>query len=863
MVFRPEVFVSATPKELDAYRDVVKATLREIGAHPVEHTDLNISYGPLDGVLKQAIGQCDVVIHLTGFAFGVEPPDRNHGAVRRSVAHYEYDVGKSLNREVLSFVARPSTPVTPTPREDDDARMHQADHRRVIERNGEHWTFAGAEELAELIRSLRPRIMVRRRFIRMPFPARGKQLFGRERLLGGVQEAVERTKLVVLEPPAQFATSSASAGKTALAVEAAWRLYESGHYDFAFWVPAVSGADLESELVALTHADALALVKDEIAGHRVRLHAMRDWFRAEAHAGRFLLILDGVDHEVTWLAIEAMLPWLERGTVIITTRLPREIRGAEHLEVGAISTDACIALVASRLYGREPGEAEARVLEQLANVLGHQPFALQLAARTIADARQTPAQYLATLTGEADVSPTDRTPRVSRWLPMLAQVVLQSVARLEPVSRGILHMLVCLAPQPSGVPQAIFASRIDTSETRNALAHLEKVGLITFADEGQTILVHRLVREIVHDRLSPEEMARALDTARSLIEAALERTERSPGGAVVRTRLVGHCRVLLGQLNGHPLEAHAGRLARDVANWLRDTGRATAAEHFQRRALAIAERGCEPGHPDLIPELRLLAGILQDGRRFAEAAELRRRALAILEKQRGPRSSELVGELFGLASCLRAAGRLHEAEPVLRRALEIEEQISGRMHARTAIAAHTLGSLLEVLHRPEEAAPYYRRALEIDEQLQHCPPARLAARLHHVAAVVAACGQRNEAILMHERALNYDEQAFGPKHPELVAPLKQLASLFEQEGRHAEAAALLRRVLEIEDRAEGTSPIELASTLTSLAHTVAPGEAEALCRRALALLDDKSNWHPLARALRWECEKLLERGWRA
>lgn len=859
MVFRPQVFVSATSKELDAYRDVVKATLREIGAHPVEHTDLEVSYGPLDGVLKVAIGRCDVVLHLTGFAFGAEPPDRNHGAVRRSIAHYEYDVGKSLNREVLSFVARPGTPVSAGSGDDDEARMLQMDHRRVIERNGEHWSFAGPEELADLIRSLRPRIMVRRRFIRLPFPARGKQLFGRERLLGVVQEAVERTNLVILEPPAQFATSSASAGKTALAVEAAWRLYEAGHYDFAFWVPAVSGADLESELVALTHADALALVKDEVAGHRARLQAMRDWFRAETHAGRFLLILDGVDQEVTWLAVEAMLPWFDRGTVMITTRLPRDIRGAEHIDVGAISTDACIALLATRIHGREPSEAEARMLEPVVNVLGHQPFALHLAARTMADARQTPAQYLAALAGETEVSPTDRMPRVNRWLPVMAQVIRQSVGRLEPMARSLLHMLVCLAPQPSGVPQAIFASRIDTTETRHALAHLEKVGLIAFAEEGQTLFVHRLVREIVHDRLAPEEMARALDLARSLVEAALERMERSPGAAVLRTKLVGHCRVLLGQLNGHPLEAQAGRLAHGVATWLRDTGRATAAEHFQRRALAIAERGCQPGHPDLIPELRQLAAILQDERRFGDAAEFRRRAIAILEKQRGAATSELVGELFGLASCLRAAGRLNEAEPVLRRALELEEQVSGRMHARTAIAAHMLGSLLEVLHRPEEAAPYYRRALEIDEQLQHCPPARLASRLHHLAAVVAACGQHLEAIVLHERGLNFDEQAFGARHPELIAPLKQLASLFELDGRQAEAAALLRRVLEIEDRAEGTSPIELASTLTSLAHTVAPGEAEPLCRRALALLDDQANWHPLARALRWECEKLLNR----
>lgn len=856
MVFRPEVFVSATPKELDPYRDVVKATLREIGAHPVEHTDFSTPYGPLDGVLKLAIGRCDVVIHLTGFALGAEPPDRTHGATRRSFAHYEYDVARALKREVLCFVARPGTPIGKVSADDSEARTIQAEHRRAIERGGEHWTFAGVDELAELIRALRARIMVRRRFARVPFPMRGKQLFGRERALGEVRDALASANVVIIEPPAQFATSSASAGKTALAVEAAWRLYESGRYDFVFHIPAVGGDELESELVALTYGDALALVKDEVAGHRVRLQTLRLWLRAEDRAGRFLVIFDGVDHEAAWLAVERVLPWFERGSVVVTTRQPRALAAAAHISLGALAGDAAVAVLAARLYGRDASAAEQRPLEQVAATLGHQPFALQLAARTMSDARETPAQFLATLAGP-DEALADTVPRVGRWLPVLAKVVRRSVERLDPVARGILHVLVCFAPQPSGIPQALFAGRSDAAEIRAALGHLEKLGLVTFADEGQTLLVHRLVREIVHDRLTPEENAAALDTACTLIEFALDRTERSPSAAMVRMRLVTHSRVLLGQFNGHPLEFRAGSLARGVARWLRDCARPSAAEHFQRRALAIAERTCEPDHPDLIPELRLLAGILQDRRRFKAAADLHRRAITIIEKQSGARPGDLVTELFALAACLRAGGQLCEAEPVLRRALELEERTSGRTHARTAIAAHALASLLEVLHRPRDAAPLYRRALEIDEQLPVCPPARLASRLHHLATAVAACGQPHEAIALHQRALAFDDQAFGPRHPELVAPLKQLAALFELESRRDEAAALLRRALAIEDAAGSTPPLELASTLTGLAAVVSRSEAEPYCRRALAILDAQPAWHPLARALRWECEALV------
>lgn len=856
MVFRPEVFVSATPGELDPYRDVVKSTLREIGAHPVEHTDRTTTYGPLDGVLKLAIGKCDAVIHLTAFAFGAEPPDRTHGATRRSFTHYEYDVARALKREVLSFVARPGTPVSGIARDDEEARALQSAHRRAIEHGGEHWTFAGPDELAELIRSLRPRIMVRRRLARLPFPPRGKLLAGRERALAELRDALAASRVVIIEPPAQFATSSASAGKTALAVEAAWRLHESGRYDFVFFIPAATGAEIESELAALTHTDALALIKDEVADHRARLHALRQWLRADSHDGRFLIVLDGVDHESAWIAVEQMLPWFERGSVIVTTRQPRDITGAAHLSLGSLTAEASVALLAARLYGRDATAAEQRPLEQLAATLGHQPFALQLAARAIADARETPQHLLAALSAEEDAATTTTSPCVGRWLPVVARVVRGSIARLDPAARGFLHVLACLAPQPSAVPQAIFAGRTDSTAPRTALGQLEKLGLIAFADDGQSILVHRLVREIVHDRLTPEDAATALDTARTLIEGALDRAGHSPAAALLRTRLVTHCRVLLGQLNGHPLELRAGRLARGVASWLRDCGRFSAAENFQRRALAIVERACEPGHPEIIPELRLLAAILHDARRFDEAAEMHRRAIAIIEKQPGSHAGELVAELSALAACLRAGGQLREAEPALRRALEIEERASGRMHARTALAAHTLASLLEVLHRPFDAMPLYRRALEIDEQLPVCPPTRLASRLHHLATALAACGRRHEAIALHERALALDEKALGTQHAELIAPLKHLAAIFELEDRRSDAAALLRRVLSIEEK-HSAPPLELATTLASLAHAVAPPEAEPLCRRALSILDSQPAWHPLTRALRWECEALL------
>ena len=340
MVFQPEVFVSAANIELAYYREVVKETLRGMGVKPVEHTDLTVSYGPLDGLLKLEIGRCQTVVHLVGMSFGHEPQDRTHGAARRSFSQYEFDVARALGKDVLCFVTEPGIQVEKFPLEDDEATAIQADHRRMIGKLPEHWTFGNAESLAHHLRQLRPRLMVRRKFASLPFSKKGAKLFGRDRTLAELCGAIDQSQIVVLHPPEKFAAVSASAGKTVLTVEAGWRLYESGRFDFVFCIPGGSRMEIETALAALARMDALALVQEEVASHRTRLDAMRNWLASDARTDRALIIFDAVDQEVAWSALHLMLPWFAKARLVITTRLLLTWPEAHSFPLGSISTEA-------------------------------------------------------------------------------------------------------------------------------------------------------------------------------------------------------------------------------------------------------------------------------------------------------------------------------------------------------------------------------------------------------------------------------------------------------------------------------------------------------------------------------------------
>ena len=863
MVHRPAIFVSAAAPELDRFREAVVTTLRNMGAEVCEHTDYTVTDGPLDGLLRVAMGRCDAVIHLVGHTFGIEPAERVHGAPRRSFVQYEYDVAQSLRRRIFSFVAAPGVEGLACDRGDDEARMLHADHRRFVERE-EHWKFTSVEQLCDTLRGLQTRLMVRRHYAHLPFPRRGRDLVGRDRTLAAVRDAVQNSRVIFLEPPVQFASSSLSAGKTAVAIEAAWRLYEMGRYDFMLWLPASSGAELENEIGLLTRMDALSLMKDEVGNHPARIDGFRRWLRAPENADRYLIILDGVDSEPAWLAASAWLPDLARGTVLLTTRLPREWPGAAHIPVGSVDADASLALLAPGLPVAKDGSlapATLAMAERLATLLGHQPLALEVAACALAEGGRTLDQLTAQLAAARAVPTAALVLRGLRNSPAFFNLVQSSIAGLDPLAQTLLQMMACMAPHPCRVPLGIFAGRPDLPHIRAALGQIVRRGLAITADDGAAFLFHPAIREIVREGMSTDDLGGALELARTLLEVAMERGEKVPAVEVLRARLIPHCRVLMSQLHGHPQEPRSGGLARLVGGWLRERGRSVEAEPFARRALQIAERALPAEHPDLVPELRLMSAVLQDQRRFNEAAKLRRRTIGILLQQPSTRSGELVIELFSLAGCLRSGNRLTDAEPILRRAVEVEEQCSGRHHPRTAIALHALAGLLEVLHRPADAVPLYRRALEIDEHHPNCPKARLASREHHLAAALTLVGQIDEAIERHRHALTLDRKVYGRGHVELIAPLQNLAALLESKGEHAEAAEMLAEVLDIQEAMKVQVALDLAQTLVGLCSVhVALGELEkarAYGERARIFLAQAQPWNPAVRALMHEVEASL------
>src|SRR5260370_2989922 len=74
-----EVFISPTTRELRSYRGETENALLTLKIVPIEQNNFELAHGPLTKVLHDLIDRCDAVIHLTGFYYGAEPPQRPPG----------------------------------------------------------------------------------------------------------------------------------------------------------------------------------------------------------------------------------------------------------------------------------------------------------------------------------------------------------------------------------------------------------------------------------------------------------------------------------------------------------------------------------------------------------------------------------------------------------------------------------------------------------------------------------------------------------------------------------------------------------------------------------------------------------------
>jgi hypothetical protein len=556
-----QVFISCASKEFGSCRELLRKRL----TRPDVKVDVQEDFIPGTHVLLDKlddyIAPCHAVIHLVGDMTGAwaNPADVEYvkklypdfgdrlpslksaiatGTPRLSYTQWEaylavYHGKRLLIAEPAATFKREDTYVA-DPAQQESQRAHLAALRTLGRFSGV--TFADLGELENVIyRSGLIDGADRPKPISLPFPSLGKLFKGRDADLEELRTSLRDTGIRRAAIVGKAVHGQGGVGKTRLAVEYAWR-YEKDYPAALLFVVAESRLGLARNIAALAGADVLDLPDKTIPQDGVPAAVIR-WLRD--HPG-WLLILDNVDTSEAADAVEGMFAKLQGGDVLITSRRSNWGNAVTTYELGVLDDDASLEFLLERTESRRRKTPDDRALAlRLARELGNLSLALAQASAYIVTNRLSLAGYLKNLsTSRRAVMEWADAHLMDGYARSVASTYQTTYVQVNEPARRLLHRLAWLAAE--SIPEALLDIPVsDQAESGlEALAELENYSLVTRAQETPSFTVHRLLQDVMRQKLSlsKEAAESGLVEAVKWVAAGLEH----PDLIEARTELVPH-----------------------------------------------------------------------------------------------------------------------------------------------------------------------------------------------------------------------------------------------------------------------------------------------------------------------------------
>jgi tetratricopeptide (TPR) repeat protein len=333
-------------------------------------------------------------------------------------------------------------------------------------------------------------------------PPRNPHFTGREEFLLDLHRQLS-TGLTVLVPIALHGLGGV--GKTQIAIEYVYRF--APDYDLICWIPGEVSTQMRAGLAKLAPDLGVPVGGDVEA----TLMGVCDALRRQEPYRRWLLVVDNADDPEELLQY---LP-LTGGHLLITSRNQAWNDYAKPLEVPELTRQESISLIKKRLSTITDADAD-----RLAERLGDLPLALEQAAAWQAESGMSVDRYLALLEDQMSLL-EESTPQVyPRSAAAAWTLAFEDLQRQSPEAAALVQLCSFLGPEPipyrllwqarhaSDLPEELASMLHDDIHFHRAVRQATRRGLLRADLGSETLIEHRLVQDVLRERLSPQERAK-------------------------------------------------------------------------------------------------------------------------------------------------------------------------------------------------------------------------------------------------------------------------------------------------------------------------------------------------------------------
>jgi tetratricopeptide (TPR) repeat protein len=526
-------------------------------------------------------------------------------------------------------------------------------------------------------------------------PTRNPNFVGRDALLLKIRAQLASSLSAAVLP--QTLHGLGGVGKTQVALEYAHRF--APNYDLVWWVPADQIAEARSSLTDL--APHLGITPSEDAADTLR--QVTDALRRGEPFRHWLLIFDNADdtEEIQELWPHGGMPH-ESGHLLITSRNHEWSEIGDTVEVDVFTRDESLQLLERR--GRNIPDAEA---DRLADRLGDLPLAIEQAAVWQAETGMPVPEYLELFDEQLQQLLDQGLPRnytnsvAATWGIAFSRLQEQSPAALQ-----LLELCAFFGPEPipfrilkmgryaPSLPDPLATTISDTILRRRAVREIGRYALAR-VDPGQdTLVVHRLVQDVLRDRLLTEDRERFRASAHELLAAS------NPGNADNNQNWPQHAElsphvVPSGAIDSEKVETR--KVVLDQVRYRYRRGDFEGSRELAEKALDSWSNSLGPDHQQTLEVSYRLSDALWWLGEGDEVQLLRKKTLERMERVLGPDHELTLITANGRGGDLRVAGKFAEALALDRQLLDRHRNVFGEDDPNTLRSANNLAADLRLL----------------------------------------------------------------------------------------------------------------------------------------------------------------------
>ncbi|MDR0459292.1 MAG: tetratricopeptide repeat protein [Coriobacteriales bacterium] len=646
-----------------------------------------------------------------------------------------------------------------------------------------------------------------------------KNLPDRNLYFAGRKLELEQIEAAFTDGQRAVLTGNGGYGKTQIALEYAYQ--HLGDYQHIWWVNAESELSLQNDYREFAQYNGLSSSFNEEFDQVLRF--MKRWF---AENSGWLFVYDNAEGVKK---LEVYLPGgTAKGCVLVTTRDTRHKIPGKTISTDVFMPDESRAFLKERLT-ESSVEVTDNEANQLADLLGHLPLALEQAAAYIYRHQRSLVEYInlfqkhgvRVLKGTEDEETVLTTWSISFGAieSVAAKQLFNVCAYLAPDDIPLNLLIDGREELPEKLQSELCSDEFLQDELLDELRHYSLISLKR-ENNDPLISIHRLVQQVVRKELGAgsEWLEFALNTSNAGytyetvdVESASSFRLQLPHALEVAEQAED---VFTGEDNRR---FEAASLFMKAGYGLHNQGDYPKALELHQKALAIKEEVLGDRHPSTAMTYSNIAAVYHAQGDYPKALEWNQKALAIKEEVLGDRHPDTATTYNNIAVVYHDQGDYPKAQEWYMRALVINEEVLGDRHPDTAKTYNNIATVYFTQGDYPKALEWYQKALAIYEDVLGDRHPDTATIHNNIASVYRARGDYPKALEWFVKALAINEEVLGDRHPSTAMSYNNIAAAYHAQGDYPEALEWFEKALAIYEEVLGDQHPDTATIYNNIA----------------------------------------------